>query len=218
MVGLIWGALALSLLGSFHCMGMCGGFALLANGASNKRLSGTLLAYFLGKTAIYTIFGVIFGIMGASVHGLPIGSRVLSVLVGFVMIWFGLDMVGKNPLSPYFDGFSFSRLIFKLQRVAGSEGNSSRFVLGMLNGLLPCGLLYAAFAAAAQTGSPIDGGLFMLVFGLGTLPSLFIAVRAIALVSPGNRARFVQITGWLIVVYGIVTMIRGIGMLPGMSH
>ena len=224
MVTMLSGALVLSLLGSVHCMGMCGGFALIAKGPVKGFFSIPLVSYFAGKTASYSALGFLFGVFGQSLHSSPLGSKLLAMVVGLVMIWIGLEMAGVRRVRPREGGskssnrFSPSWLIAKLQQMAAGRGMWSRAALGVLNGLLPCGLLYAAFAGAAQTGSGVDGALFMMVFGLGTLPSLFFMANVSELLSIKSRSILSQASGWLIVIFGILTMLRGSGIMATMNH
>ncbi|NQV72953.1 sulfite exporter TauE/SafE family protein [bacterium] len=224
MVSVLWGAFALSLFGSIHCMGMCGGFALLAKGTSSSAFSTSLLIYLTGKTITYAALGLFLGLLGGTLHHSPLGSKVLAIVVGLIMIWIGLDMAGANFISTSsrFSSFvgriSMFNLISWLQRAASKHGMQNKLFLGVLNGLLPCGLLYAALAGAAQTGNPVEGSLFMVVFGLGTFPSLFVAANVVSLLSPQKRLRLSQITGWLIAAYGVITLLRGTGVVSAMMH
>jgi uncharacterized protein len=224
MVTVLWGAFALSLFGSIHCMGMCGGFALLAKGTNSSFFSRSLLIYLVGKTVTYSALGLILGFLGGAIHHSPLGSKALSIVVGLIMIWIGLDMAGANIISTssrwssFIGRISMFNLISWLQRAASRHGMQNKLFLGVLNGLLPCGLLYAALAGAAQTGNPLEGSLFMMMFGLGTFPSLLIVANVVSLLSPSNRLRLSQITGWLIAVYGVITILRGTGLISAMMH
>lgn len=212
-------ALALSLLGSLHCFGMCGGFAVLSHSGANKStFFGPLMQYLAGKTTMYVAAGAVFGGLGTALHQFPDGTRVLAILVGALMIWVGADMAGVNPLSGLVRSSGPGWLVNLMARFASSVKTGNRFVLGVLNGLLPCGLLYAAFAGAASTASPVKGGLFMLAFGLGTVPSLVAAARLAAAFSTRNRQIMARLSGWAVILFGLFTMLRGTSMLGMMMH
>ncbi len=165
-------ALILGTVGSLHCMGMCGPIALAlpqpGNPSKINFLTGRLI-YNFGRITTYFILGLIFGTVG-QVISLAGFQSTLSIILGvlilsslFLPISKTLDAINtsffwRKTLGPLFKKKSFSAL-------AG---------IGILNGLLPCGLVYTALAGAVAAGDSFYGALFMLVFGLGTLPALII--------------------------------------------
>ncbi len=148
------------LVGSPHCVGMCGPFALACGG----RASHTA-AWHAGKLSSYAVLGGLAGGVGAALPGPAwLGAIVSTVLV----VWFAAALAGWAP-EP-------TASIPGLQRLATDAARKgdlvSRFVFGVANGLLPCGLVYAALGLAVATGRPLGGAIAMIAFGLGTVPAL----------------------------------------------
>ena len=165
-------ALILGTVGSLHCIGMCGPivFALpnAANSSKGQFLSGRFL-YNSGRVITYALLGLIFGGIGhvISLAGL---QSTLSIVLGFIIIASlflpinkSLDYINTSPLWKKTLGKLFSKKSF-----------SALFGIGLLNGLLPCGLVYTALAGAAASGDSLYGAAFMAVFGLGTIPALLV--------------------------------------------
>ena len=168
-------AFAIGLLGSFHCLGMCGPIALalpVRNQASLRRWLGRL-AYNLGRITTYALLGGLFGLLG---QGLAVAGfqQTVSVLLG-VMIILGVILPATltHRLSP---NHSIARLVGRvkqsMQRLFAVRTYLAMFGLGTLNGLLPCGLVYVGLAGATATGYATEGATYMAVFGLGTLPMM----------------------------------------------
>jgi sulfite exporter TauE/SafE len=172
---LILTAISLGFLGSFHCIGMCGPIAL-ALPVGQKSLPGrvlAILAYNSGRILTYSVFGLFFGLIGQSIHFFGYQQK-LSILLG-VLILAALFLSKQQGLLRL-----NSRLYAILQalknKLAGQfrkQGISSLFSIGVLNGLLPCGLVYLAAAGATASGSVAKSTLFMALFGAGTLPLMF---------------------------------------------
>jgi uncharacterized protein len=182
-------AFALGLLGAGHCVGMCGPL-VLAMPAAEGKLSPQLL-YHLGRITTYAAIGAALGALGAGLTGLAGGDEalvavarvqaVLSILAAVFLLAFGLSRLGiTGPLNT--GAFSMARLpLFgRLVRRLTARERASWYPLGLLMGFLPCGLSFAAFAAALAAGGPVHGGLLSLVFGAGTLPSLLLLGTAAA--------------------------------------
>lgn len=203
----------IGLLGSAHCIGMCGGFALaLAHhppGSFSRH--GHQAVYFLGKTTTYALLGALAGGGGALL--LSSFAHVqdgLSITLGVVLVAVGLSMTG-------FPGRLIIPVPQRLTRsLAGYLAALIRrrtlwgtFGLGQLNGLLPCALVYGMLAKAGTTGSPLDGALTMTVFGLSTIPALYLTALLGRLARPGLRKRLNFAAGVLVLLLGLVTIARG---------
>jgi len=164
-------AFALGLLGSLHCAAMCGPLmlALPAPPGGPARFAAGRVVYQLGRIATYCLLGAVAGLIGRSlfVAGL---QRGLSVLLGLAVLA-GFLISRKVALSA-----PVVRLVAKLKLAMSVQlrrrGFRALALLGLLNGLLPCGLVYVALAGAISRGSQLDGILYMAVFGLGTLPMM----------------------------------------------
>jgi sulfite exporter TauE/SafE len=156
---LLLAALLTGLLGGSHCVLMCGGFAC---GAQRSVVSGVL--YHTGRLYTYAWLGLLGGGIGGWIGGWGwLGSAVVLALTA----WLALRMAGWQPPR------AWSRLVHgRLHRLTRLVDRGGPFVLGMTTALLPCGLVYAALALPMVSGSPLQGALLMVVFGLGTLPWL----------------------------------------------
>ncbi len=208
---LVWLA---SLLGSAHCVGMCGGFALAVAGSA-PTLSAKLgrgLTYHAGKTATYVVLGLLAGLFGAALTGLPgvaLAQNVLSIAAGVAMIAIGLSVAGVTGRFDALHLPGMGWLKGALARALRGRGISGSFAVGLFNGLLPCGLVYAFLVQAAATGSAVGGGLTMLVAGLGTVPALLFFGTSGASLGRPLRAKLSRMGGVLVVVLGLLTMVRG---------
>lgn len=166
-------AISLGFLGSFHCIGMCGPIALALPIGNKKGLAKitSVFTYNAGRILTYSIFGFLLGLIGQSVS-LGGYQQLLSITIGSLLL---ISVVvkptseSKNKLSVLTFRF-FNSIKNKLSQLFLKSGLRSLFFIGLLNGLLPCGLVYLAVAAAVASGSSIQGALFMAFFGLGTLP------------------------------------------------
>lgn len=202
----------IGILGSIHCVGMCGGFALTIAQASKHR-NGFLtrqLSYYAGKTLTYVFLGILAGGMGATLGSLFRESQqVFSVAVGIILIVIGAGLVGwirpVNLLGNVFRLRSYSRAIGRLMQ---KKSKIASFSVGIMNGFLPCGLVYAALALAAASESAYAGALQMGVFGLATIPALFLVASAGALMKPVWRNRLTHISGGVVMALGVITIVR----------
>jgi sulfite exporter TauE/SafE len=158
------GAAALAgIVGTPHCLGMCGGFAVSAGDRPSEQG-----AYHLGKLTTYTVLGALAGLMGAWVPG---PSWVVSLVAFALLLWFSAALLGWVP-EPKLKLPGLTRLGI---RAAKGRSWPSRLLLGVVNGLLPCGLLYASLGLAVGSGSVLGGALVMFTFGLATVPGLLAA-------------------------------------------
>ncbi len=199
-------AVLLAVGGSLHCMGMCGGFAMLAH--SGRRGWWRFVAYGLGKTLTYVALGVVAGAIGQASTALPAGSRVLGVIAGIVMIVSGLQLGGWVALERFYMPPVAGRIVGALSSRLQESSALARFAMGALNGLLPCGLLYAALGGAAATFAWWKGAAFMAIFGLSTLPALLVAAQLGRLLDAGRRRVLVRIGAVMVIVFGALMLVR----------
>ena len=206
-------AFLVGLLGGGHCVGMCGGIvsAVSMHLPQHKTKLPFLLAYNTGRVLSYTLAGIIAGLVGASSfflqHVLPVQhvlygiSSLMLVVLGLYLagIWHGviyLESAGKviwKTLQPY------SKHYIPVQNF------KQAFILGILWGWLPCGLVYSVLIAAIATGHAINGGLLMLAFGLGTLPTLIsMGMAAVKLKSILQNIWVRRVSGFLVLGFGLV--------------
>lgn len=213
-------AFTTALLGSGHCIGMCGGLvtALGLSADGRKAGLGFHLLYNLGRTLTYTLLGMTVGWVGSALaykeilHGvtryLLIGSDLLVILAGLgtagAFTWLNLT---KLEFSGPFDG-----MIRTTRALRHWPPALSALPLGILFGFLPCGFLYAMILTAGQSADPAQGSLIMLAFGLGTIPALFFVGGAAHILTAGKRMWMFRIAGILVAVMGSYNLYRHLRM------
>jgi uncharacterized protein len=204
---------SMGLLGSLHCIGMCGGL-VSALALSRPRIwwSG-LFGYQLGRVTTYTLFGLAAGLFGAAlgkIGGWPV-LRALTLIAGVFMIVFGLNLAGWLPdplrrFTSYISGrIGLARLAHHL---AGKASLSGWYIMGAANGLLPCGLVYAALGLSLASGETTSAVVMMFFFGLGTIPSMMFAPSLVRKLTPELRGWSLRIAGIIMIVLGVMTALR----------
>ncbi len=212
-------AFILGLMGSFHCVGMCGPIALslpLRGENFLQKTAGGLL-YNIGRTITYGVMGAFFGLIG---HGFQMlgFQQLISIIMGSLMIFSVLlPWLFKNRLAGNF-GFFTSPLRRAIQRLFKKRSYRGLFLIGILNGLLPCGLVYLAIAGAIGTGNLYYSIAFMVLFGLGTLPMMLLISWAGNLFSTAIRNKINRVIPYLIVIIGALFILRGLTLgIPFLS-
>lgn len=220
-MALLISALVLGFTGSFHCAGMCGPIALalpLHGNTLNGRIFGGLL-YNLGRTFTYAVMGAVFGLLGQGVEMIGFQQKVSVIMGGIMIVSAIFPAIFRNQYSLNKSWFSLvGGLKASMDRMFTIRTFSSLFFIGMLNGLLPCGLVYIAIAGAIGTGDAVEGTLFMVLFGLGTIPMLLGISLAGNMVSIPIRNRINKLIPVLVVVVGIFFVLRGLSLgIPYLS-
>jgi uncharacterized protein len=217
-MGFLVAAISLGLLGSMHCIGMCGPLAL-ALPIHQKQTAAkvySLLAYNIGRALTYSLFGVVFGLIGQgfAVFGM---QQIISITIGSLI----LISILLPRLFSFESAFFYSKLNYLKSLIAKyfkRSGISSFFIVGLLNGLLPCGLVYMAIAGAIATGNVLNGALFMAFFGLGTIPAMFSLMWFGDLISIKGRMIIRKAFPYMISVIGIMMILRGLNLgIPYLS-
>ncbi len=214
-------AFVLGIMGSFHCAGMCGPIAIAlplhGNSVGGKIFGGTL--YNLGRTITYGIMGALFGLLGQGVAMIGFQQKISIIMGGLMIISVLFPALFRNQYSM---SKSWLSVVGKLKSSIGKmfsiRSYPSLFFIGMLNGLLPCGLVYMAIAGAIGTGSVGLGTLYMILFGLGTIPMLLSISLAGNLLSLTVRKRINKLIPVMVVVVGIFFILRGLSLgIPYLS-
>ena len=210
-------AFLVGLLGGGHCVGMCGGIvgAVSMHLPKSKSKIPFLLTYNVGRILSYTLAGAIAGLVGASSfflkHVLPI-QNVLSGISCLMLIALGLYLAGIWHGVTYLE--SAGEAIWKTlqpysKRYIPVQNCRQALILGGLWGWLPCGLVYSVLIAAIATGSAISGGLLMLAFGLGTLPTLVtMGIAAVRLKTVLQNIWVRRASGLLVLGFGLLGLLR----------
>lgn len=214
-------ALLLGLMGSFHCAGMCGPIAIAlplhGNRLPQKIYGGVL--YNLGRTLTYGVMGAVFGLLGQGVKMIGFQQKVSIIMGAIMIISVFFPSIFKNQ---YNANKSWISLVGKLKSaIAGMfaiRSFSSLFFIGLANGLLPCGLVYIAIAGAIGTGEVVYGSLYMLMFGLGTIPMMLSIAIAGNVLSVAIRKKINRLIPVLVVVVGVFFILRGLSLgIPFLS-
>lgn len=208
-------ALSIGLVGSLHCIGMCGPIAvalpLKHHGWLQKILGGFL--YNIGRALTYGLIGALFGLLGKGLHLAGL-QKWVSIAMGVVMIVsvvFPIVFRERIKIGSLAGSYS-ARLISRFRELFGRRSHRNLFVIGLLNGLLPCGLVYVAVAGAINTNDIAVGALFMIVFGLGTFPVMMAVSLAGSIISAGIRAKLSRVVPVFIVLLGIIFILRGMAL------
>ncbi|MDX1419916.1 MAG: sulfite exporter TauE/SafE family protein [Rubricoccaceae bacterium] len=199
------------LLGSAHCVGMCGGLVAAVAHGRGGAVGGVQAQYFLGKTLAYAALGALAGLAGGALGIVLAGVQgLISVALGLVLIGVGLALCGAfRVLGPTRLGQAVTaRLYAPIGRLLASDRRGALAALGALNGLLPCGLVYAMLAKAATTGSAAAGALTLAVFGVATLPALSVVGWLGGRVPAARRVGLQRAGGVLVVALGVLTLAR----------
>ena len=205
------------LLGGGHCVGMCGGIV----GAVSMSLPQTrsklpfLIAYNSGRIFSYALAGALAGAIGASSFFLsnlfPI-EKTLYAIASLMLVLLGLYLSGFSTVLMHFENLGkhiWQRIQPFGKRFIPVQTQSQAFFLGMIWGWLPCGLVYSVLIAALASGSPFQGALIMLCFGLGTLPTLLaMGMTAIKLKQYLQKSWVRKLSGFLILSFGVIGLYR----------
>lgn len=203
------------IIGSFHCVGMCGplAFALPLNQDDTaKKITGAFV-YNAGRIVTYSFFGLLFGAIGQTA-GLFGFQQWLSIIAGVLILLFIILPRKFNIQSKaaiYTSG-SFGRLRSAMAGLFGQRNNTSLFVIGLLNGLLPCGLVYMAVAGAIGIGDIAGSVLFMVAFGLGTLPVMWSIAIFGNYAGVPLRQKIRKLYPYMMVLMACLLIVRGMGL------
>lgn len=207
------------ILGSSHCLGMCGPFALAIGGAAGDLRSNLLRqsVYTLGRLFTYSVLGALAGFCGLWLAGqLPTLVNVPAILAlaaGVLLVWQGLLAAGV--VSQRFAGGKVGACLGGafFGSFLRQPGMTGVFLAGLFTGLLPCGLLYGMLALAAATRNPLLGAATMLAFGLGTAPLMVATGLGGSLLSLAARKRLYVAAAWCLVLTGAISVVRGASFL-----
>lgn len=211
---LIGAAFIMGLAGSLHCIGMCGPLALslpVSHNNNLSRISGGLI-YNSGRILSYTGMGLIFGSLGNLVIAAKWQSS-LSIGLGAIILLYLLFPKKYFHFSTATTlGKPFMLLRKQLGKLFQSKKISSLLFIGVLNGFLPCGLVYLALTSSIISASPVNGGMFMLFFGLGTLPMMFATVLMGNYLNQSLRQKIHKAVPALLFFMAVLLILRGMNL------
>lgn len=204
----------LGLAGSAHCVGMCGPLAmsLPTQHLSRTRQLLAMSGYHLGRVLTYSILGFISGLAGRTFYLAGFQQR-FSIIAGIIMLVLALYyFIGKATSTPKWVRFWYQPLQQLMGRLLQGTGPGSFLLLGMANGLLPCGMVYMAIIGAIGLSAPLESAFFMMMFGLGTVPAMFLLSWFGIRISMDVRTNLKRATPFIIAAMGLILILRGMNL------
>jgi len=208
-----WLAFMTGLLSSGHCLGMCGGLVsgfFMRLGARNY---APYLAYHVARVTVYGLIGLTAATLGAVLVQTGILGKaqgILQIVAGLIVILLGLDMLG---LSPVRNTLRFAPIDWLLRQFAAAAQRGpviGASVGGAINGLMPCAMTMALAVQATTAPSPVEGGLLLLAFGAGTLPSMLAASFLFGKLGVKTRGWLLRGAALFVIALGISTLWQGL--------
>ena len=212
---MLYSAFIFGILGSFHCIGMCGPIAFMLPVSRDDQAKKFLqvMLYHLGRLIAYSIIGLAFGLVGKSLDLFGFQQQ-LSIAVGILMLLMVLFPYLKlkglqvaNPMAK-----AISRVRSSLGQALKKKTPDTFFTIGFLNGFLPCGLVYMAVFGAVASGGLLQGSLYMILFGAGTIPLMTTAVYSKGLLNRIPQRKVRRMVPVFVAVVGILFILRGSGL------
>ena len=214
-------AFILGLLGSLHCVGMCGpiAFMLPVDRSNSFKKVSQIGIYHFGRLLAYSLIGLVFGLVGKSLYIFGIQQQ-LSIIIGVLMIV--LVLIPYKILGKYNLSRPLNKLISKVKSSLGKalkkKSADTFLTIGFLNGFLPCGLVYMAVFGAVATGSLLEGSLYMVLFGLGTIPLMTTAIYLGKFLNTAVKQRIQKAIPVFVVIIGVLFILHGLGLgIPYLS-
>ena len=212
---MLYTAFILGLLGSFHCIGMCGpiAFVLPLDRSSKLKMLFQTFLYHFGRLLTYAIIGLVFGLIGKGLYLAGFQQR-LSIVMGLIMIL--TVMVPIKVFNRFHLTKPLYKIIGKVKQQLGvylnKKSNKSIFLIGFFNGFLPCGLVYMALIGSIATSNTFSGAMYMFLFGLGTVPMMTLAVYAGNFLKISFRNKIQKAIPVVVVIIGLLFILRGLGL------
>lgn len=208
-------AIILGLMGSLHCVGMCGPIAFLlpVDQSNNYKKFGQIFIYHFGRLLAYGLIGLVFGLLGKGLYVFGIQQK-LSIGIGIIMIL--VVLVPNGTFSKYNLSKPLYKIISKVKNRLGQElkkkSPDTFLTIGFLNGFLPCGLVYMALFGTIAMGNAVQGSLYMILFGLGTIPLMTTAIYFSNLLKGSMRKRVQRLIPVFVIIIGAFFILRGMGL------
>ena len=206
--------LILGITSNFHCIGMCGPIALAVpvNRKNNWTIFNGAFQYNLGRVFSYSILGALVGMIGLSINTFG-ALQWLSILSGIFLIFFAWRKRLKSMFNAHIPTLPIQQFLNKsLGKVIRSKNPFKLLFLGGLNGLLPCGMVYAGLLNALLTGNVLGSSLAMIAFGVGTLPAMIGVIFMANKITPNLRGKFNTVVPYLISMVGLLIILRGLNL------
>ncbi len=209
----ILGGLSIGFMGSFHCIGMCGPLALSLPiqhlNTLNKNIA--IVLYNIGRAFTYGILGVLFGLIGHSFNFFKI-QQWLSITMGVLLLVAILYSLFGTIRIDFIDKLTQKVQMRLGQYLSNKNSTFAFFNIGILNGFLPCGLVYVAIAASIATGNVLHSSLFMFSFGLGTLPIMALTMMFGKFISLNTRKYIRKLSPYVMILVAVLLILRGLNL------
>lgn len=212
---MLYTAFFFGLISSFHCIGMCGPIAMMLPVERNNPTKKVtqIFTYHIGRLTAYGTIGLIFGLVGKGFFMAGIQQN-LSICIGVAMI--AVILIPEKTFAKY----NFSKpvfvLILKMKTTLGSQFRNksykSLFTIGILNGFLPCGMVYVALFGAIAMQNAGFGVLYMVLFGLGTVPMMSSVIYINSYLTLSIRNKIQKVIPYVAVLIGVLFILRGLGL------
>ena len=205
---MLYSAFIFGLISSFHCIGMCGPIAMMlpVDRTNQTKKAIQIITYHLGRLTAYGTIGFVFGLLGK--------GFLLAGLIGVAMI--SVVLIPDKIFAKYNFSKPVFKLISKIKTALGSQFRNksfkSLFTIGLLNGFLPCGMVYVALFGAIAMQSESLGVLYMILFGLGTVPLMSSVVYINSFITVPIRNRIQKTIPYVAVAIGCLFILRGLGL------
>ncbi|PWA06120.1 sulfite exporter TauE/SafE family protein [Flavobacterium psychrotolerans] len=212
---MLYSAFIFGLISSLHCIGMCGPIAMMLPVDRDNPIKKTIqvLTYHLGRLSAYATIGLVFGLLGKGFFMAGIQQQ-LSIFIGIAMI--AVILIPEKIFAKYNFSKPVFKLISKIKMALGSQFKNksykSLFTIGLLNGFLPCGMVYVALFGAIAMQSATFGILYMILFGLGTVPMMSSVVYLNSFLSISFRNKIQKAIPYVAIGIGILFILRGLGL------
>lgn len=212
---MLFSAIIFGLISSLHCIGMCGPIAMMLPVSHNNPTKKVLqiMVYHFGRIFSYAILGFVFGLLGRGLYLAGFQQNV-SIIVGVLMIL--VAIIPEKIFAKYNFSKPIYRLISKVKSLLGNQfkrkSTDAIFTIGILNGFLPCGMVYAALFGAVAMQNELYSSFYMILYGLGTIPLMSAVVYVSNFLSLPFRSKLQRVIPIVICVIGVMFILRGLGL------
>jgi sulfite exporter TauE/SafE len=212
---MLYTAFIFGLISSFHCIGMCGPIALMlpVDRTNQTKKVIQIFTYHIGRLSAYAVIGLVFGLLGKGLFLAGIQQK-LSIFIGVLMIV--VILIPERVVARYNFSKPVFRFISKIKTSLGKQFKNksykSLFTIGLLNGFLPCGMVYVALFGAIAMQSESFGVLYMILFGLGTVPMMSSVVYLNSFLTIPIRNKIQKVIPFVAIIIGILFIFRGLGL------
>lgn len=216
---MLYTAFIFGLISSFHCVGMCGPIALIlpVDRTNQTKKVMQIITYHIGRLSAYAVIGLVFGLLGKGLFLAGIQQK-LSIFIGVLMIL--VILIPQRVVARYNFSKPVFRFISKIKSTLGKQFKNksfkSLFTIGLLNGFLPCGMVYVALFGAIAMQSESFGVLYMILFGLGTVPLMTSVIYLNSFLTIPMRNKIQKTIPYVAVIIGVLFILRGLGL--GISY